>query len=126
MRGEAVPERVRTDGLGDAVFLRQVLHNQEDHLACEACASAVEEHRVGEFRLRVDVQPCAIDVVEKDAQTAVADGYEPFLAALADDTEEAIVFVYIADLQVGKFRNTQSAAIHHLNHGLVAVAGGLA
>ena len=49
MGGEAVPEGVRTDGLGDAVFLCQVLDNQKNHLACETCATAVEENGVGEF-----------------------------------------------------------------------------
>ena len=55
MGGKAVAEGVWADGLGDAVFLSQVLDNQEDHLPCEARASAVEENRVGEFRLRRDV-----------------------------------------------------------------------
>ena len=33
MGSEAVPEGVRTDGLGDAVFFGQFFHDEEDHLA---------------------------------------------------------------------------------------------
>ena len=55
MCGKAMPESVGADGLGDAVFLCQVLDNQKDHLSGEASASAVEEHGVGEFGFYVDV-----------------------------------------------------------------------
>jgi len=85
MCGKAVAERMRTDGLGDAVFLCQIFHDEENHLSREACSTAVEEHRVGEFGFYVDVQTCAFDVLIEDFQAAVADGYKPFLAALADD-----------------------------------------
>ena len=66
MGGEAVPEGVRTDGLGDAVFLCQVLDNQENHLPCEASSSAVQEHCVGEFGLWRDVQSGAFNVLKQD------------------------------------------------------------
>ena len=33
MCGKAVAERMRTDGLGNAVFLCQVFHDEENHLA---------------------------------------------------------------------------------------------
>ena len=121
-----MPEGVWADGLSDAVFLSQVFDNQENHLACKACATAVEENGVGEFGLGGDVQSCAFNILEEDFQAAVANGYEPFLAAFADDAKKAIITVNVADLQSYEFRNTQSAAIHHLNHGLVAVPRGLA
>ncbi len=126
MCGKTMSESVRTDGFGNAVFLRQVLDNQEDHLSCEACASAVEENRVSEFGFWRDMQTCAFDVLEQDFQTAIANGYKSFFAAFAEDAQEAVVSVYIADLQSDEFRNTQPAAVHDLNHGLVAVAVGLA
>ena len=53
--GEAVAEGMRTDGFGDAVFLGQFLHDEEDHLSGETCTSAVEKHGVGEFGFRCDV-----------------------------------------------------------------------
>ena len=55
MGGEAVPEGVGADGLGDAVALGQVLDDKEDHLTCEARASTVQKDRIGEFGLRCDV-----------------------------------------------------------------------
>ena len=39
--GEAVPEGMRADGLGDAVFLCQFFYDEEDHLSCETRATAV-------------------------------------------------------------------------------------
>ena len=126
MCGKAMPECVRTDGFCNTIFLRQVLDNQEDHLSRQSRASAVEENRVGEFGFWRDMQTCAFDVLEQDFQAAFADGNKPFFAALADDAEKAVVSVYIADLQPNEFRNTQTAAVHHLNHGLVAVTIGLA
>ena len=103
MCGKTVPESMRTDGFGDAVSFRQVLDNQENHLARQSRATAVEENGVGEFEFRSNMQPCAFNVLEQDFQAAVADGYEPFLAALANDAEEAIVSVNIADLQSDEF-----------------------
>ena len=126
MGGKTMPECVRTDGFCNTIFLRQVLDNQEDHLSRQSRASAVEENRVGEFGLNVDVQPCAFDVLEEYFQTAIANGYKSFLAAFAEDAQEAVVPIYITDLQSDEFRNTQAAAVHHLNHGFVAVAIGLA
>ncbi len=126
MRGETMPKRVRADDFGNTIFLRQVLDNQEDHLSGQSRATAVEENGVGEFGFRCDVQSCAFNVVEQDFQAVVAYGHQPFLAALAEDAEETVVAVYIADLQFDEFRNTQTAAVHHLNHGLVAMACGLA
>ena len=82
---KAVPESVWADGLGDAISLSQILDNQEDHLSREACATTVEKNGVGEFGLHVDMQPCALDVLEQDFQAAVADGHEPFLAAFAEN-----------------------------------------
>ena len=64
MRGETMPKRVRADGLGEAVSFSQVLDNQEDHLACKACATAVEENRIGEFGLYVDVKSGSFNVLE--------------------------------------------------------------
>ena len=75
MCGEAVAEGVRTDGLGDAVLFGEVFHDEEDHLAGEACATAVQEYRISEFRFWRDVQPCAFDVLVEDLQAAVADGH---------------------------------------------------
>ena len=126
MCGEAMPESMRADGFVDAILLGEFFHDEEDHLACEACATAVEENGVGEFGFRRDVQSGAFDVLEEDFQAAVADGHEPLLAALADDAEEAVVAVDVADLQPDEFRDAQAAAVHNLNHRLVAVAGGLA
>ena len=126
MRGEAVAEGVRTDGLGDAVALGQVFHDEEDHLAGEACAATVEEHHVGILGLHVDVPSRTFYILVHDFQAALADGHQSFLAALAEDAEEAVVFVDVADLQSDELGDAQAAAVHHLNHGLVAVAVGLA
>ena len=98
-----MPKRVRTDDFGDAVSLGQVLDNQEDHLSGEACATTVEKNGVGEFGLHVDMQPCALDVLEQDFQAAVADGHEPFLAAFAENAQEAVFLIYVADLQSDEF-----------------------
>ena len=122
---KTMSKSMRADGLGDAVLFRQLFHNEEDHLAREACATAVQKDGVGEFGLGRDVQPCAFNVLVEDFQAAVADRDEPFLAAFADDAQEAVFLVDIADLQSDEFRNTQAAAIHYLNHGFVAVASGL-
>lgn len=103
MGGEAVPEGVRADDLGDTIFLSQVLDNQENHLSGEASSSAVEEYRVGEFGFGRDVQSGAFNVLKQDFQTAVADGHKSFFAALADDTEKTIVTVDVADLQPCEF-----------------------
>ena len=81
MCGEAMSEGMRADGFVDAILLGEFFHDEEDHLACEACATAVEENGVGEFGFRRDVQSGAFDVLEEDFQAAVADGHEPFLAA---------------------------------------------
>lgn len=126
MRGKTMPECVRTDGFCNTIFLRQVLDNQEDHLSRQSRATAVEENGVGEFRFWRDMQTCAFDVQEQDFQAVVADGNKPFLAAFAKNAEKAVVSVYIADMQPDEFRNTQPTTVHHLNHGFVAVAVGLA
>ena len=125
MCGKTMPERVWTDGFGNAISLRQVLDNQEDHLSGQSCTTAVEKNGVGEFGFWRDMQTCAFDVLEQNFQTAVADGNQALFAAFSNDAEEAIVFIYIADLQSDEFRYTQAAAVHHLNHGFVAVACGL-
>ena len=91
------------DDLGYAVFLSQVLNNQENHLSGEASSSAIEEYRVGEFGFGRDVYPCAFNILEEDFQAAVADGHKSFFAALADDAQEAIVTVDVADLQSDEF-----------------------
>ena len=101
--GKAMPERVWTDGLCDAVFLSQVFHDEENHLSREACSTAVEENRVSEFRFYVDVQPSAFDVLIEDFQARISYGHQSFFAALAEDAQETVVFIYIADLQVGEF-----------------------
>ena len=121
-----MPECMWTDGFSNVISIGQVLDNQEDHLARKASATAVEEYSIGVFGLGCDVQSCAFDVLEQDFQAAVADGNKPFLAALAYNAQEAVFAIDIADLQSDEFRNTQSAAVHHFNHGLVAVASGLA
>ena len=72
------------------------------------------------------MQPCAFDVLVEDLQAAVADGHKAFLAAFAEDAEEAVVAVDVADLQSYEFGDTESAAVHHLDHGFVAVASRLA
>ena len=126
MRGKTVPESVRADGFGDAVFLSQVLDNQENHLSGQSCATTIEEYNIGEFGFWSDVQSCAFDILEQNFQAGVADGDEPFLAALADNAQETVFSVDVADLQSNEFGNTQSAAVQHFNHGLVAVAIGLA
>ena len=95
---ETVAEGVRADALGDAVLFGEVFHDEEDHLSGEARAAAVQKHGVGEFGLHVDVQSGALDVLEQDFQAAVADGYKPFLAALAEDAQEAVFAINVADL----------------------------
>ena len=47
--GKRVAEGMGTDGFVDAILLGEFFHDKENHLACEACASAVEEDGVGEF-----------------------------------------------------------------------------
>ena len=64
--GETMPESVWTDGFVDAVLLGEFFHDEENHLAREACASAVEEDGVGVFGLRRDVQPRTFDVLVED------------------------------------------------------------
>ena len=98
MCGETVPKSMRADGLGDAVLFSEFFHDKEDHLSGEASASSVQKHGVGEFGLGVDVQPRTFDVLVEDFQAAVADGDEPFFAALADDAQEAVFLIDIADL----------------------------
>lgn len=95
---EAMPESMWADGLIDAVSLGQIFDNQEDHLTSKACSTAIEEDRVGEFRIWRDVKPCTLDVLVEDFQAAVADGHKSFLTALADDAEEAVVTVDVTDL----------------------------
>ena len=91
------------DDLGYAVFLSQVLNNQENHLSGEASSSAIEEYRVCEFGFGRDVYPCAFNILEEDFQAAVADGHKPFLAAFAENAQEAVFLIYVADLQSDEF-----------------------
>ena len=74
MSGETMPEGMGTDGFVDAILLGKFFHDEKDHLACETCASAVEEDRVGEFRFGRDVKPRTFYVLIEDFQAAVADG----------------------------------------------------
>ena len=90
MGSEAVAEGVGTDVLMYAVYFSQVFDNQENHLSCQAGATAVEEYGVGVFGFHVDVQSCALNVLEEDFKATVADGYEPFLAAFAEDAQKSI------------------------------------
>ena len=64
MRGETMPEGMRADGFINTILFSQVLHDEEDHLAGESCASAVQEDRISEFRLRSDMQSRAFDILE--------------------------------------------------------------
>ena len=98
-------EGMRADGFVDAILLGEFFHDEEDHLACEACATAVEENGVGEFGFRRDVQSGAFDVLEEDFQAAVAYGDKAFFAAFAKDTQEAIFLIDVADLQADELRN---------------------
>lgn len=93
-----MPERVWADGFGNAIFLRQILDNQEDHLPCEACTTAVEEDCVGELGFYVGVQSGSVDVLEEDFQAAVANRHEAFFAPFAENAQETVFFVYITDL----------------------------
>ena len=121
-----MPESMWTDGFSDAISFGQVLDNQENHLSGEASATTVQEYSIGKFGFGCIVQSCAFDVLVEDFQAAVTNGHKPFLAALANDAQEAVFAIDIADLQSNEFGNAQTAAIHHLNHRLVAVACGLA
>ena len=96
--GKAMPKRVWADDFVDAVFFGEFFHDVEDHLTGEACASTVQKDRVSEFGFGCDVQPRSLDVLVEDFQAAVADGNKPFLAALADDAQEAVFLIDIADL----------------------------
>ena len=64
--GETMPESVWTDGFVDAILLGEFLHDEENHLAREACSSAVEEDGVGEFGFGCDVQPRTFYVLVED------------------------------------------------------------
>ena len=55
MGGETMPEGMGTDGFVDAILLGEFFHDEEDHLACQTCASAVEKDGVGEFGFGRDV-----------------------------------------------------------------------
>ena len=66
MGGEAVPEGVRTDGLGYAILFGEFFHDEEDHLSGEACATAVEENGVGEFGFGCDMQSRTFYILEED------------------------------------------------------------
>lgn len=96
---KTVAEGVRTDAFLDAVLLGKVFHDEENHLPCQRCAAAVEKDRISEFWLYIDVDAGSIDVLEKYSQTVVANRDKPFLVAFSDDSQETIVFKYVADLQ---------------------------
>ena len=66
MGGEAMSESMWADDFGDAIFLSQVLDNQENHLSCQTCASAVEEYRIGEFGFGCDMQSRTFYILEED------------------------------------------------------------
>ena len=63
MGGKTMSKSMRADALGDAVFLCQLFHNEEDHLAREARTSAVEENGVSELGLWRDVQSCSVNIL---------------------------------------------------------------
>ena len=103
--GETMPKSVWTDGFVDAILLGEFFHDKENHLACEACASAVEEDGVGEFGFGRDVQSRAFYVLIEDFQATVANGDEAFLATFAKDAQKAVFLVDVADLQADELRN---------------------
>src|SRR5579863_9400840 len=55
-----------------------------------------------------------------------ADWYEAFLVAFADHADIADVGVEAGDTEVDEFADAESAAVHSLEDGLVAVAFGFA
>ena len=53
--GEAVSKSMRADDFVDAILLGEFFYDKENHLPCEACASAVQENCIGKFRFWCDV-----------------------------------------------------------------------
>ena len=124
--GEGMAEGMRGDVLGDPGLLYEVFEQQEDHHAAKAAAAAVEEEDIFMAGLDGDMGADLLlvdaDVFDSDA----ADGYQPFLVALADHANIADVEVEAGNTEVDDFADAEPAAVHGFEDGFVAVAFGFA
>ena len=63
-------EGMRADGFVDAILLGEFFHDEEDHLACEACATAVEENGVFKKELEAFAKEKAAAFARRLVETA--------------------------------------------------------
>lgn len=121
VRSEGVAQGVGADGLLDACLLGQLLddvkHRDARHLLLE-----VGTHEEVVLIARLDLYLGTVGHVLHDLRNGpLRDGHKALLAALTLDLDEALVQVQVRQFQVTRLRHTQSAAVHRLYDGAVAL-----
>ena len=121
VRGKGVSQGVGAHTLRYATKLASIAHNVENHGATEATATAVEKKKV--LLAGLDIEQCPHGkVVFNLGNGLLRDGHQPQLAALALDTNIFIAQIELRQAQTHQLRDPQSATIHHLDNGAIALS----
>ena len=126
VRGKAVAQQVRVQPL-DADFAPVFLDYGEDGAPADAPAARVQKHRVrvlGRARLRVKMRPAGVQIGVKRAGSAAQERHEALLAALAAHAHQLAIAQKAGEIEADQLAYAQATAVEHLEHGLVAQAGG--
>ena len=91
VRGEGVPERVRTHRFVDACRCHPLLHEHEDHLAGEVRPPAVQEDVILLAFFDFQQLTIAVNVKVNHLHGRRPDGNQSLFAALAHHLDEAVV-----------------------------------
>src|SRR3954453_9543406 len=122
--GEAVAQRVRAHAAGEAGRAGVALDDLVEALAAQRAAAEVDE----ELRLMTiaDQLPATAAQVDADRRDRLAaERHDALLAALAAGSQEALVQIDVADLQADRLRSPQTAPVHRLEQGAVALDRGI-
>src|SRR5687767_12555153 len=119
VRGEAVPERVRCDPLLDPGPLGAPLDHAPRTDARERLPTGVEENApFGAAMVQRGTQHAKVHRNRTDRPAP--DGYEPFLAALAEHPHEALLQQEGPEGEPAELGNAEPRAIPQLEQGAIA------
>src|SRR6185437_9981976 len=123
---ERMPEGMGRDTFGNPRLPDKVFQQEEDHHPGEPATPAVEEKDVFVTGFRRHMHP---DLVLVDADVfdgGIADRYEAFFIAFADDPDIAFAEIETGDADTNRLADPQTAAVHGFQDGFIAAAFGFA
>ena len=119
MRRKTVTQRVRRDVFGNACFAGVFLDVMPDRLAIERAAARRKENLAALSTSR-ERRARLLQVTTDAGCGLFANRHDAFLAAFADNPQEARVEINVAQGNLGDLAHAQSGGVHELEHCLVA------